>query len=169
MNANIYEGTDDIKPGVKLLPEIWKKVMRENPHETTDPKGLRHEVGNVSVPQSGKRNGPQAYPDCMQTGMHARGALIPPERQRPGLERPQDSVMGSRKTVRTVRDEGESGAKVRTPDASARGVCQSHPKLSLWVLIRRHGKSKSEPLLAFCRVRFIVKHLTVYTYHIPSG
>ncbi len=125
MNANIYEGTDDIKPGVKLLPEIWKKVMRGNPHETTDPKGLRHEVGNVSVPQSGKRNGPQAYPDCMQTGMHARGALIPPERQRPGLERPQDSVMGSRKTVRTVRDEGESGAKVRTPDASARGVCQT--------------------------------------------
>ena len=124
MNANTYEGTDNIKPGVKLLPEIWKKVMRENPHETTDPKGLRHEVGNVSVPQSGKRNGPQAYPDCMQTGMYARGALIPPERQRSGLERPQDLVMGSRKTVRTVRDEGENGAKVRTPDASARGVCQ---------------------------------------------
>jgi hypothetical protein len=60
----------------------------------------------------------------MQTGMHARGALIPPEGQRSGLERPQDSVIGSRKTVRTVRDEDESGAKARIPQALAVGVCQ---------------------------------------------
>ena len=32
--------------------------MHENPHDTTDPKGLRHEVGNVPVPQSVQRNGP---------------------------------------------------------------------------------------------------------------
>ena len=100
--------------------------MHENPHDTTDPKGLRHEVGNVPVPQSVQRNGPMAYSDCMQTGMHARGALIPLKRQRSGLERPQNSVMGSCKTVWTVRDEDEISAKVRTPDASARGVCQRH-------------------------------------------
>ncbi len=65
-----------------------------------------------------------ACPDCMQTGMHARGALIPPEGQRSGLELLQDSVIGSRKTVRTVRDEDESGAKARTPRSLAVGVCQ---------------------------------------------
>jgi hypothetical protein len=51
----------------------------------------------------------------MQTGMHANGALIPTEAQLSGLERRQNSVIGSRKTVMTVRDEGENGAKVRTP------------------------------------------------------
>jgi hypothetical protein len=57
----------------------------------------------------------RTHPDCMQTGMHANGALIPTEAQLSGLERRQNSVIGSRKTVMTVRDEGENGAKVRTP------------------------------------------------------
>ncbi|MCL4340203.1 MAG: hypothetical protein M1388_03610 [Thaumarchaeota archaeon] len=61
----------------------------------------------------------------MQTGMHARRALIPPEAQLSGLERRQNSAMGSSKTVQTVRDEGEKEAKVRTPQALAVGVCQS--------------------------------------------
>ncbi|MHB1507357.1 MAG: hypothetical protein ACYCUZ_04805 [Cuniculiplasma sp.] len=62
--------------------------MCGNPHETNDPKGLRHEVGNATGSQFEQRNGSMACPDCMQTGMHARGALIPPESQRSGLERP---------------------------------------------------------------------------------
>ena len=78
------------------------------PHAMICPEGLRHEVGNVSVPQSWQRNGQKAYLDCMQTGMHANGALIPTEAQLSGLERRQNPVMGSRKTVRTVRDEDES-------------------------------------------------------------
>ena len=85
------------------------------PHAMICPEGLRHEVGNVSVPQSWQRNGQKVYPDCMRTGMHASGALIPTEAQPSGLERRQNSVIGSRKTVMTVRDEGENGAKVRTP------------------------------------------------------
>ncbi|MDG7041288.1 MAG: hypothetical protein JRN66_08550, partial [Nitrososphaerota archaeon] len=51
-------------------------------------------------------------------------ALIPPEAQLSGLERRQNSAMGSSKTVQTVRDEGEKEAKVRTPQALAVGVCQ---------------------------------------------
>ena len=94
------------------------------PHAVIDPEGLRHEVGNVSVLQSWQRNGQKAYPHCMQTGMHACGSVIPTEAQRSGLERRQNSVIGSRKTVMTVRDEGENGAKVRTPHALAVGVCQ---------------------------------------------
>ena len=82
--------------------------MRENPHAVIDLEGLQHEVGNVSVPQSQQRNGQKAYLDCMQTGMHANGALIPTEAQLSGLERRQNSVMSSSKTVRTVRDEDES-------------------------------------------------------------
>ena len=85
------------------------------PHAMICPEGLRHEVGNVSVPQSWQRNGQKVYPDCMQTGMYASGALIPTEAQLSELERRQNSVMDSRKTVMTVRDEGENGAKVRTP------------------------------------------------------
>ena len=94
--------------------ENHEKVVHENPHAAIDPKGLRHEVGNVSVPQSEQRNGFKTHPDCMQTGMYASGALIPTEMQLSGLERRQNSAMGSRKTVRTVRDEGENGAKART-------------------------------------------------------
>ena len=85
--------------------------MHENPHEATEPKELRHEVGNVSVPQSRQRNGLKAYPDCMQRGMYATGALIPTKTQLPGLGRRQNSAMGSRKTVKSVRIEDESGAK----------------------------------------------------------
>jgi hypothetical protein len=51
--------------------------------------------------------------------MYASGALIPTEAQLSGLERRQNSVMGSRKTVQTVRDEDESEAKVRTSEALA--------------------------------------------------
>ena len=78
------------------------------PHAMICPEGLQHEVGNISVPQSWQRNGQKVYPDCMQTGMHASGALIPTEAQPSGLERRQNSVIGSSKTVRTVRDEDES-------------------------------------------------------------
>ena len=85
------------------------------PHAMICPEGLQHEVGNISVPQSWQRNGQKAYLDCMQTGMHANGALILTEAQLSGLERRQNSVIGSRKTVMIVRDEGENGAKVRTP------------------------------------------------------
>ena len=95
------------------------------PHAVIDPEGLQHEVGNVSVPQSWQRNGQKVYPDCMQTGKHACGSVIPTEAQRSGLERRQNSVIGSSKTVMTVRDEGENGAKVRTPHALAVGVCQA--------------------------------------------
>ena len=102
-----------------------KKSCMKIPHAVIDPEGLRHEVGNVSVLQSWQRNGQRAYLDCMQTGMHACGSVIPTEAQLSGLERRQNSVIGSRKTVMTVRDEGENGAKVRTPHALAVGVCQT--------------------------------------------
>ena len=95
------------------------------PHAMICSEGLRHEVGNVSVPQSWQRNGQKAYLDCMQTGMHANGALIPTEAQLSGLGRRQNSVIGSCKTAPTVRSEGENGAKVRTPHALAVGVCQA--------------------------------------------
>ena len=49
--------------------------MHEDPHAAIDSKGLQHEVGNVSVPQYVQRNGLKAYPDCIQTGMYASGAL----------------------------------------------------------------------------------------------
>ena len=58
--------------------------------------------------------------------MYASGALIPTEAQLSGLGRRQNSVIGSCKTAPTVRNEGENGAKVRTPHALAVGVCQSH-------------------------------------------
>ena len=51
----------------------------------------------------------------MQTVMHASGTLIPTEAQLSGLGRRQNSVIGSCKTAPTVRNEGENGAKVRTP------------------------------------------------------
>ena len=85
--------------------------MHRNPHAAIDPQGLQHEVGNVSVPQAVQRNGLKAYPDCIQTVMYASGALIPTETQLSGLERRQNSVMGSRKTVGTVRDEDEKRSK----------------------------------------------------------
>ena len=94
------------------------------PHAVIDPEGLRHEVGNVSVLQSWQRNGQKAYPHCMQTGKHACGSVIPTEAQLSGLERRQNSVIGSSKTVLTVRDEGENGEEVITPHALAVGVCQ---------------------------------------------
>ena len=93
--------------------------MHENPHAVIDPEGLQHEVGNVSVLQSDQRNGQKAYSHCMRTRMHAGGSLIPTEAQPSGLERRQNSVTGSRKTVMTVRDEGENGAKVRNSYALA--------------------------------------------------
>ena len=95
--------------------------MHEDPHAMIDPKGLRYEVGNVSILQSVQRNGLRACPDCTQTGMCAGGALMPAEAQPSGTEGRQSSAMGSHKTARTVRDEDEGGAKVRTPDASAGG------------------------------------------------
>ena len=71
----------------------------------------------------------------MQTGMHAGGSLIPTEAQLSGLERRQNSVIGSRKTVMTVRDEGENGAKVRTPHALAVGVCQTTGILQISITV----------------------------------
>ncbi|MCL6002426.1 MAG: hypothetical protein M0Z77_04835 [Thermoplasmatales archaeon] len=59
---------------------LFEQVVHENPHDATVQKGLRHEVGNASVPQSMQGNGSKAYLDCMQTGMCVMGALIPPER-----------------------------------------------------------------------------------------
>jgi hypothetical protein len=118
---NLYDETWHDYSGTRLLSE---KVVHENPHDTIDPKGLRHEVWNIPVPQSMQRNGSATYPDCMQTGMHAKGALIPLKTQLPGLERRQNSVMSSRKTVWTVRDEDESGAKVRTSYHLRWRVCQ---------------------------------------------
>lgn len=102
-----------------------RKSLRKNPHEPIAPKGLRHEVGNVFIPQSLQRNGSETCPDCMQTGMHAKGTLISLKRQRSGLERPQNSVIGFRKTVQTVRNEGKNEEKARTSEASARRVCQT--------------------------------------------
>ena len=85
-----------------------EKVVHENPHATIEPMGLLHEVGDVSVPQSEQRNGVKAYPDCIQSGMYASGAPIPTEMQLSGLERRQNSVICSCKTVRTVRNESEN-------------------------------------------------------------
>ncbi|MCL4420961.1 MAG: hypothetical protein M1477_04665 [Candidatus Thermoplasmatota archaeon] len=68
----------------------------------------------------------KACPDCMQTVMHASGTLIPTEAKLSGLERRQNSVIGSRKTIRTVKGEDESEAKVRTSEALARRVCQKN-------------------------------------------
>jgi hypothetical protein len=62
----------------------------------------------------------------MQTGMYACGALLPPEAQISGLERHQNPVSCSRKTVQVVRDEGEKEVKVKIPQALAVGVCQKH-------------------------------------------
>ena len=95
--------------------------MHRNPHAAIDPQGLQHEVGNVSVPQSVQRNGLKAYPNCIQTVMYASGALIPTETQLSGLERRQNSVMGSRKTVRTVRDEDEKRSKSENPTSLSCG------------------------------------------------
>ena len=92
-----------------------KKSCMKIPHAVIDPEGLRHEVGNVSVLQSWQRNGQRAYLDCMQTGMHACGSVIPTEAQLSGLERHQNSVIGSRKTVMTVRDEDEKRSKSENP------------------------------------------------------
>ena len=55
--------------------------------------------------------------------MYASGALIPTDAQLSGLERGQNSVMGSSKTVLTLRDEDETEAKVRTPQTLAVEVC----------------------------------------------
>ena len=85
--------------------------MHRNPHAAIDPQGLQHEVGNVSVPQSVQGNRLKANPDCIQIVMYASGALIPTEAQLSGLERRQNSIMSSRKTVRTVRDEDEKLSK----------------------------------------------------------
>jgi len=41
-------------------------------------------VENVPVPLPILRNRIKTYLDCMQTGMHAKGALIPPEGQLQG-------------------------------------------------------------------------------------
>ena len=80
---NYYRQQFQINAGTKLLSE---EAVLENPHEPIDPKGLRHEVGNATRPQPVQRNGIMAYPDCMQTGMYAKGTLISLERQRSGLE-----------------------------------------------------------------------------------
>lgn len=55
-------------------------------------------------------------PDYVQTGMHPKRTLISLEAQLSELERHQNSVMGSCKTVRASRDEGEKEARVRTFD-----------------------------------------------------
>ena len=98
--------------------------MHESPHAVIGPKGLHHEVGECPRSAVWVEEWIKTYPDCMQTGMYARRALIPPEAQLSGLERRQNSAMGSSKTAQTVRDEGEKEAKVRTPQALAVGVCQ---------------------------------------------
>ena len=51
---NYYRQQFQINAGTKLLSE---EVVLENPHETIVPKGLRHEVGNATRPQSVQRNG----------------------------------------------------------------------------------------------------------------
>ncbi|MEM3262189.1 MAG: hypothetical protein QXW72_07425, partial [Conexivisphaerales archaeon] len=53
-----------------------------------------------------------SYLDYMHTGLYASGALIPTEAQLSGLERRQNSVIGSCKTVQTVRDEDKKQAKL---------------------------------------------------------
>ena len=68
----------------------------------------------------------KTHPDCIQTGMYAGGALIPKEAQLSGLESHKNLVIVSRKTVRTVLDENESGANVRTSHALAVGVNQNN-------------------------------------------
>ena len=81
--------------------------MLENPHETIVPKGFRHEVGNASIPKSVQRNVIMAYP--YRGNVQAWNDL-------------ENSVMGSCKTVQTMRN--VSDAKARSPNALARGVCQ---------------------------------------------
>ena len=61
--------------------ENHEEVVHENPHAAIDPKGLQHEVGNVSVPQFEQRNRLKAHTDCIQAGMYASGVLIPTETQ----------------------------------------------------------------------------------------
>ena len=68
---------------------------------------------------------------CMQTVIYACWALLPPEAQISGLERRQNPVMYSRKTVQIVSDEGEKEVKVKTPQALAVGVCQKRRYLSI--------------------------------------
>ena len=58
--------------------------------------------------------------------MYAIGALIPKDVQLSGLERRKNQVIVSRITVRTVLDENESGANVRTSHALAVGVNQNN-------------------------------------------
>ena len=118
--------------------ENHEEVVHENPHAAIDPKGFRHEVGGASVPQSEQRNGLKTYPDCMQTGTHASGALTPTEAQLSGLERRQNSVMGSSKTVRTVRDEDDKRSKSENPTSFSCGSMsdQAFPISSSFLSLR---------------------------------
>lgn len=71
---NPYKETVHIHSDTGLLSG---KAVHKNPLNTTVPKGLRHELGNVPVPQSELRNGSRAHPDCIQTGIDAKGTLTP--------------------------------------------------------------------------------------------
>ena len=70
---NYYRQQFQINAGTKLLKLPFEEAVLENPHETIVPKGLRHEVGNATRPQSVQRNGIMAYPDCMQSGDACKG------------------------------------------------------------------------------------------------
>jgi hypothetical protein len=81
---------------------------------------------------------------CMQTWMHAGGSLIPTEAQPSGLERRQNSVMGSSKTVHTMSDEGENEARVRTTHALSVGDVRNHNYMLVLT-----GESLRQIILAF--------------------
>jgi len=87
-------------------------------------KGLRFKVESAFLPLSTTMKGIKVHLDCMQTVMHARGALIPLKEQRQEQGRPQNSVMRSHKTRPIVKNYAEISAKVRTSEASGRRACQ---------------------------------------------
>ncbi len=96
--------------------------MHRNPLRLIVPEGLRPEVGNAFIPQY-RRGWKKAYPDyaygdaCKGSNDIPKGATF-----RTG-ETPK---LGNepRKTVQTVRDRGENGAKVGVTKALAWRVCR---------------------------------------------
>ena len=118
--------------------ENHEEVMHENPHAVIDPEGLQHGGWECLRPAVLAEEWIKTHPDCIQTGMYATGALILTDAQLSGLERRQNSVMGSSKTVRTVRDEDDKRSKSENPTSFSCGSMsdQAFPISSSFLSLR---------------------------------
>lgn len=112
MNAN---SCIHARLGISPIPHMLKK-LRKSPNEVIAviPGYLTlHEINALRTQERLAKTRP-AYPDCVQTGMHSNGALIPIERQRSADSDPKTDKMVPKPSLIATDEEVKENQR-RTP------------------------------------------------------